>query len=317
MSATVAPQPTSTAAPLIGTPATAGGTAELPSGAASETEQVNTGNVMTLDEAQAKLKQVLGPGWEKETSDAPVQVRKDGDVAKDFDKHTNDTMVDTKKSASKAHPQAYNAGLGWTGAAPLAPKDGFYDERYICATKSKEEVDEDDEIQELFQGYEGQDEPTRITLAFKQVNDNACQFIATELKINTCKCESLWLNDNKITSTGAKNIAEALKVNNTLTELYLNYNNIGDSGLKYLVDALIENKGSKLRKLELGCCKLGEVEGSGKKNVAAELVKSVISNAPSLEHVGLFGNHPNMDDDLPDIYETLETKVSKRIQSAK
>ena len=123
------------------------------------------------------------------------------------------------------------------------------------------------------------------------------------------RCESLWLNDNHITHTGAGQLAEALRDNTTLTELYLNYNALNDAGLRVLLVALEKNK--TVRKLELGACGIGEEE-SGSENVAAkQIVLPFLSKNQTIQHVGLFGNSWKMEDDLPDIYRELEKRQDR------
>ena len=51
----------------------------------------------------------------------------------------------------------------------------------------------------------------------------------------------LKLNDNGIGAQGATGLAEALKVNSTLTVLELNFNGIGDQGVTGLAEALKVN----------------------------------------------------------------------------
>ena len=259
--------------------------------------------------AKTARRQVLGSGREAEDTGAVVKipVNEAADL-KGYDEQTKATMTDTAISAEKGHPAAANAGRDWQAASALAPKDGFYDERYRCATLTAQDLGDDDEIDELFSTGEPEP-PKRITFAFKGINDEHCEVIATCLKKKECKCEALWLNDNLITVKGAKQLADALKVNTTLTELYLNYNNIGDDGLEALLDALKTNK--TLLKLELGCCHIGEAE-SGAKNKAAEAVKTAIGSNKTIEHIGLFCNNPNIEDDLPDIYKTLAGRSAAR-----
>ena len=107
-----------------------------------------------------------------------------------------------------------------------------------------------------------------------------------------CVCKSLWLNDNKIRHDGAKSLSKALMQNKTLTALYLNYNNIGDLGLQHLLTALKSN--DTLLKLELGACSIGELE-DGEKNNAATMVMAALNSNKKIEHIGLFGNHDNME----------------------
>ena len=49
--------------------------------------------------------------------------------------------------------------------------------------------------------------------------------------------KEMGLNCNTIGDDGAKQLAEALKVNNSLKEIALNWNNIGDEGKQLLRDA--------------------------------------------------------------------------------
>merc|ERR1712194_728710 len=126
--------------------------------------------------------------------------------------------------------------------APLAPKNGFYDERYKCETLPSFKLEDDDSLEQLFCGDEEEPAPERITLALKGINDYHCAAIAKFLVEPRCRCKHLWLNDNDIRHEGAKLLSEALVSNTTLIALYLNYNNIGDLGLQHLLAALKQNK---------------------------------------------------------------------------
>ena len=61
--------------------------------------------------------------------------------------------------------------------------------------------------------------------------------IAEAIKVNNTLTE-LDLSENNISYSGATSIAEAIKVNNTLTKLDLSTNNIGDIGAKFIIKAL-------------------------------------------------------------------------------
>ena len=52
-------------------------------------------------------------------------------------------------------------------------------------------------------------------------------------------------------------------------------------------------------------------------NAAAEMVKKALQSNTTLEHIGLFGNHENIDDDLPSIYEKLADRRAKRQSAGK
>ena len=51
-----------------------------------------------------------------------------------------------------------------------------------------------------------------------------------------------WVLGNQISDSGAKEIAKTLKVNESLTELYLYNNQISDSGAKEIAEALKVNE---------------------------------------------------------------------------
>jgi Ran GTPase-activating protein (RanGAP) involved in mRNA processing and transport len=57
------------------------------------------------------------------------------------------------------------------------------------------------------------------------------------------------LRGNNIGPDGAKYVAEALKVNTSLTKIFLRGNNIGAEGAKYVAEAL--KMTTSLRKIEL------------------------------------------------------------------
>ena len=45
-------------------------------------------------------------------------------------------------------------GQEWVAAAPLAPKDGFYDERYRCKTMASFDMGDEEDFEKLFCGDE-------------------------------------------------------------------------------------------------------------------------------------------------------------------
>jgi hypothetical protein len=86
-------------------------------------------------------------------------------------------------------------GMDWELAAPLAPKDGFYNERYRCKTMASFDMGDPDEFEKLFCGDEeaptspnpspspspsaspnpNQEPPgERLTLACKGIDDHHC-----------------------------------------------------------------------------------------------------------------------------------------------
>ena len=67
------------------------------------------------------------------------------------------------------------------------------------------------------------------------------QRFSNALKVNNTVKE-LYLSHDNFGDEEIKYLSEALKVNNSLTKLNLSYNNIGDEGIKYLSEALKFNK---------------------------------------------------------------------------
>ncbi|KJE92764.1 TKL/IRAK protein kinase [Capsaspora owczarzaki ATCC 30864] len=89
-----------------------------------------------------------------------------------------------------------------------------------------------------------------------EIDDFAARAIAEALKLNTT-LTTLVLSENQIGDAGAQSIAEALKVNTTLTELRLEFNQIGDAGAQAIAEALKVN--TKLGTLYLRQNQIGEV----------------------------------------------------------
>ena len=69
--------------------------------------------------------------------------------------------------------------------------------------------------------------------------------IAEALKVNT-SLKEVWLSLNNIGDEGAKAIAEALKVNTSLKVVSLPNNKIGDEGAKAIAEARKENPSIKI-----------------------------------------------------------------------
>ena len=76
-----------------------------------------------------------------------------------------------------AWKSAANVGMEWEAAAPLAPKDGFYNERYRCNTMASFDMGDRDDFEKLFCGDEEEPAGERLTLAFKGINDDHCEVV--------------------------------------------------------------------------------------------------------------------------------------------
>ena len=79
-----------------------------------------------------------------------------------------------------------------------------------------------------------------INLGYDDIGAEGAKYVAEALKVNTSLTE-IRLYSNNIGAEGAKYVAEALKVNTSLTEINLAGNNIGDEGAKYVAEALKVN----------------------------------------------------------------------------
>jgi hypothetical protein len=253
-------------------------------------------------------------------------------AAPDFDAHMDARME--ARWASNDNPSVRNAGERYsqTRATPLAPRDGFYNERYRCETLRADEIDEERDFEFLIGNeLEGIAPPDRVCLTMKGIEDSTVEMLSRFLDETSTRygdqikawreykdpktgepspkgVKFLYLNDNNITDAGAAYLADALKNNQTVEELYLQYTNINDKGLQHFLDMLKVNK--TLKKLELGACGITE---KGAKNIIKAFEKGGVANKnTTLEHLGLFSNDDSIDDDLPQIYDYLEPEGRKK-----
>ena len=96
--------------------------------------------------------------------DAPSR---DGMLMKELTGHDDQmaaTMADTAAAGKAAWKSAANVGQEWVAAAPLAPKDGFYDERYRCKTMASFDMGDYDDFEKLFWGDEEVPRTPTLTL---------------------------------------------------------------------------------------------------------------------------------------------------------
>jgi len=248
-----------------------------------------------------------------------------GELNKNFDHHMEETMRATWAIGKALHKNARNVGERYSKihCSPMAPRNGFYDQRYVCATLPMAEIDEEADFEFLLGSEEeGIKPPARVTFAMKGLQDLHVQWISNFLdeanpehgqaiKSNREQgygVRVLYLNDNNITDEGIMYLADALKTNSTLEELYLQYTAIGDKGLQHLLEMLAKNK--TLRRLDCGRC---GISGKG----AQEVLKAFgpggyAAGNQTLELLGLFGNEDEIEDDLPQIYELFPRGKSSR-----
>ena len=249
-----------------------------------------------------------------------------GLLAPEFDAHMQKRMEMRWLSdgdGAVRNPSIRNSGERYSQmrASPLAPRDGFYGERYRCETLPQEDCDEDRNFEFMLGSIidmetgEGVLPPERVALSMKGIEDSIVEGIAQLLDETSTKygdqikwwrekgkgVKKLYLNDNPITDAGAAYLADALKNNQMLEELYLHYTNVNDKGLQHFLEMLKSNK--TLKKLELG--NSGITEAGAKAIIKAFEKGGVAAKNNTLEHLGLLNNDDAMDDDLPQIYDYL------------
>lgn len=80
-----------------------------------------------------------------------------------------------------------------------------------------------------------------LDLSCNEISADGAEYISRYIKSQYCGLESLILGVNKIVDLGAKSIAQALAINQSLIHVDLSKNNIGDEGLSRLAEALFHN----------------------------------------------------------------------------
>jgi Ran GTPase-activating protein (RanGAP) involved in mRNA processing and transport len=88
-----------------------------------------------------------------------------------------------------------------------------------------------------------------------QVCDDGIYFLAKILSTNNTTLKKLDLGKTNITDEGVKHLAQMMKINKTLTDLFLNDNEITDDGVEILTDA-IQNHNTTIQSLYLSGNKL-------------------------------------------------------------
>jgi Ran GTPase-activating protein (RanGAP) involved in mRNA processing and transport len=79
-----------------------------------------------------------------------------------------------------------------------------------------------------------------LDLRNNQIADLGVQFLASSIIYSNIK--TLNLESNEITAECAQYLAQMLRDNRTLTELYLSKNHLGDRGVELLANALSDDK---------------------------------------------------------------------------
>jgi hypothetical protein len=120
----------------------------------------------------------------------------------------------------------------------------------------------------------------RYSLAGEGLDDNDARVLAEELKVNA-SITTLFLDRNEIGAAGAQAIAEALKVKASLTELSLGLNQIGAAGAQAIAEALKVN--ASLTKLDLNSNEIGAA--------GAQVIAEALKVNASLTALDLSNNH--------------------------
>ncbi|XP_078087481.1 NACHT, LRR and PYD domains-containing protein 12-like isoform X2 [Mustelus asterias] len=88
-----------------------------------------------------------------------------------------------------------------------------------------------------------------LRLGRNKLGDSGLKILSAALRKPDCKIQKLELDESGFTVSCVKDLADALGVNRSLTDLNLGYNQLGDSGIKLLSSAL-RNPDCKIQKLE-------------------------------------------------------------------
>ncbi|XP_067916006.1 NACHT, LRR and PYD domains-containing protein 3-like isoform X2 [Heterodontus francisci] len=89
-----------------------------------------------------------------------------------------------------------------------------------------------------------------LRLSSNNLGDSGMKLLSVALRNPDCKIQKLWLNNNAITASCAKDLASALSTNQSLKALYLDKNKLGDSWVKRL-SAALRNPDCKIQEQEL------------------------------------------------------------------
>ena len=74
----------------------------------------------------------------------------------------------------------------------------------------------------------------KLDFSGNKIKDDGVKAVSNYLQSESCKLQTLNLASNIITSTGARYIANAIEMNETLQELNISYNDISDDGIEFI-----------------------------------------------------------------------------------
>ena len=155
---------------------------------------------------------------------------------------------------------------------------------------------------------------TNLYLYYDSIGASGAKEIAEALKVNK-SMTNLDSGSNNIGDSGAKEFAEALKVNNSLTTLYFYENNIGDSGATEIVEALKVNK--SLISLSLNSNNIGDsttIKNFIQANVfysqALKLISEKKNSADILELLKKASEIKPFDNEISNLIVVFQEKVT-------
>jgi hypothetical protein len=158
-------------------------------------------------------------------------------------------------------------------------------------------------IEELCKEIESGKIEGDLNLANNDIGDEGAKVLAEALKVNK-SITSVNLENNKIGDEGAKELAEAFKSENCkVTSVNLGVNNIGDDGAKELAEAF-KNENCKVTSVNLRFNQIGD-EG------AKELAKAFKSENCKVTSVNLRFNNKIGDDGAKELAEAFKNENCK------
>jgi len=144
---------------------------------------------------------------------------------------------------------------------------------------------------------------TNIDLDSNEIGAEGAKEIAEALKKNSSVTTiDLW--GNKIGADGAKAIAEALAENSSVTKINLRYNDIGDDGAKEIAEALKKN--SSVNDINLSSNAIGADGGMA--------IAEALAENTSVTYIYLYGNNISRTDEALIISKTASNQILKKHQ---
>jgi Ran GTPase-activating protein (RanGAP) involved in mRNA processing and transport len=120
----------------------------------------------------------------------------------------------------------------------------------------------------------------QLSLYDNDISDDSVYSLAKVLSIKNNKLNVLNLGNNRITNQGMKHLAQMIRTNRTLTDLYLQQNAISDEGVQILANA-IENHNATIEYLSLESNKLLT-------DLSVDFLLQMIRNHRSLKRLYVF-----------------------------